>query len=61
MLRNDKFEDLLVSAFSHPCLGLVNILDSKKYQTGWQINSGPPRRKPEKPSPEIAPKGAQAP
>ena len=27
------------SAFSHPGLGLVNILDSKKYQTGFQINS----------------------
>ena len=36
------------SAFSHPGLGLVNILDSKKCQTGCQINSGPPRQTPEK-------------
>ena len=29
----------LASAFSHPGLGLANILDSKKFQTGCQINS----------------------
>ena len=61
MRRNEHFEDALASAFSHPGLGLVDILDSKKYQTEAKINSGPPRRDSQKLGVGKVPNGSHAP
>ena len=44
MLRNDDFEDLLEGAFSHPGSSLVNILDSRMYQTEAKTCPPQPRQ-----------------
>ena len=51
----------LTIAFSHSGLGLVNILDSKKCQTGCQTCSGPPRRESQKLGVGKVPNGSHAP
>ena len=46
MLRNDDFEDFTRKGISHSGIGLVNIWDSRMYQTGFQTCSEPARDHP---------------